>query len=94
MVKIHLFYNQCFAVLDSLMVKKSENQACKSFLFSAIDSMLLKRFMCSYVLNEPRCKKKTNSLQGFRPGLTQTGLYSNKTMLDEPPHGKTNNLHR
>ena len=29
---------------------------------------------------EPRCEK--NGLQGFRPGQTQTGLYSHRSWLD------------
>ena len=36
--------------------------------------------MYSYSINEP-VHEKTNNL-GFRPGLTQTGLYSHRTLLE------------
>ena len=31
-------------------------------------------------INEPRCEK--TGLRGFRPGLTQTGLYSHRRWLE------------
>ena len=33
-----------------------------------------------YALNEPRCEK--TGLRGFRPALTQTGLYSHRRWLE------------
>ena len=50
---------------------------------------------CTTAINEPPCEK--TSLWGFRPGLTQTGLYSHRIWLDmqqykitaiEPRHEK------
>ena len=35
---------------------------------------------CERELDEPRCEK--TGLRGFRPGLTQTGLYSQRRWLE------------
>ena len=36
--------------------------------------------VCLCVINEPRCEK--TGLRGFRPGPTQTGLYSHRRWIE------------
>ena len=48
---------------------------------SLSDSFLLQksRYMYLFII-EPRCEK--TGLRGFRPGLTQTGLYNHRRLLE------------
>ena len=57
----------------STLFKEAENRLSISCLVCATE-------LTQYTIYEPRCEK--TGIRGFRPGPTQTGLYSHRRWLE------------